>query len=518
MIIATKIQNELKSLSIRYDLIVRNEQQSLQAFVESMALNANTVVRSALLCDDDYFCLAVIPVDHLFDFSGLKSLTQRNLRFSERKNIEALFPDCQSAHLPLCGQVYQVDTYYDASLQRATSVLFAAGNDKCLIRVSNEDFQSLMRSCQNGHISVPPATLVLPASGQAVSNKKDGNRKESNRIAVNSIDFYRFQSLLPEPVSDNRLEDSPIPALSSLVVSIMKAHADSELTLADLKCNLDGNTGLFDKICVIINSPLFRDVLGPFSNSIEDEPEEIAINGCLYSLILGLLLIEQFNIQTDGVLTKPILWHQAILSTALAVRLADEDYRTSVNQSILILSGLVQNIGLLYYGQEQTDRYYLFNSLLELNPGYDLIQLEWLLSPERVAATAGDYTSRIAKAKAKASGQETSVVFEENHAILGAAMIEYWDLPEEVVYAVRYHHDPGYDDSYYHCPNLLLLANCLLLPEDQPSMETCRFSAKLFERIKVTPERCRQLAARFKKKHNELMAELRVRDHSGLKF
>jgi len=149
-------------------------------------------------------------------------------------------------------------------------------------------------------------------------------------------------------------------------------------------------------------------------------------------MALGIALGKSFRIPANGTLGLKAFWKHAVYSAMLVQRLSaavNAVHRPRPGQAYL--AGLLQNIGLLALGQLFPEEFAMLNKAVNKYPDVPLIVLE-----EKVLGVT--------------------------HSEVGSWLMEAWDMPGELLIAVREHHDPEYDDSHATYANLVLVSNRLL--------------------------------------------------------
>jgi len=486
--IALKIAERFHSLKINYDLIVKDKGQSLQQMAKQFAVAETAIARSIVLQHKEYYCLVVVPLGSVIDFTSLKYLSQRDLELVDLSKTNALFPDCDDACTPPTGDLYQLETYYDSSLLEATSIIFEAGSKHCVVRLYNEDFLKLMGGQQHAQIARPSSDLRLLALDDDYSGKGDLS------FRFECIDDYEYQSLLPSSSANAKdLENESCPSQPSYAKDIVQLQMKKDFSFRELREILESKPKLYDTLVTTIGSTLFSG----FVNLNDSDPEKTRISGPMYTLVLGLVILHEFKVNTSSILNTEVIYQHALMSTAFSLRLAAELKESGViSNSILILGGLLQNIGLLYYGQQHPDRYFLLSRLIETNPEQDLTKLEARLNQGQGLASLNEEENK----------SQSNLAY--HHPVIGAALVSDWQMPEEVVHTVRFHHDLEYKLEHFQYPNLLLVANCLLVKERDETSESCRLSKSLFERLRIRPELCMHSAVRFYNECAKISPEL----------
>ena len=72
---------------------------------------------------------------------------------------------------------------------------------------------------------------------------------------------------------------------------------------------------------------------------------------------------------------------------------------------------------------------------------------------------------------------------------IGAWLMRFWDMPEELATALRFQHDPTYDGKYAEYPNLVCLAVSLLRSRGIGSGPQHELPDELFERLGLTRDK-----------------------------
>ncbi|HSX72317.1 MAG TPA: HDOD domain-containing protein, partial [Pseudomonas sp.] len=72
---------------------------------------------------------------------------------------------------------------------------------------------------------------------------------------------------------------------------------------------------------------------------------------------------------------------------------------------------------------------------------------------------------------------------------IGAWLMRFWDMPEELATALRFQHDPDYDGAHAAYPNLVCLAVNLLRSRGIGSGPQHELPDALFERLGISREK-----------------------------
>ena len=152
---------------------------------------------------------------------------------------------------------------------------------------------------------------------------------------------------------------------------------------------------------------------------------------------VGLSIGRSLSMELHGPLGLRAFWRHslrsAVLTQALAKKIASD---RRPNEGVCYLAGLVQDIGFLLLGELYPD---VFSRLNKMVLGYD--------------------SNRLRELEYHFIGL--------SHDMVGSALLKKWNLPEEIIIAVREHNFPDYDGEQAIYAKLLNLANQLLQLVDE---------------------------------------------------
>ena len=79
---------------------------------------------------------------------------------------------------------------------------------------------------------------------------------------------------------------------------------------------------------------------------------------------------------------------------------------------------------------------------------------------------------------------------------IGAWLMRYWDMPDELATALRFQHDPSYDGVYAEYPNLVCLAVRLLRSHGIGSGPVEEIPDALLERLGLSREKANDVTSK----------------------
>jgi len=89
--------------------------------------------------------MCVLPASYHVDLAKLRrELSAQSVALAEEGEIEGLFPDCELGAEPPFGNLYELPTLMDRTLERDDHILFQAGTHEDGIRMSMADYRKLV--------------------------------------------------------------------------------------------------------------------------------------------------------------------------------------------------------------------------------------------------------------------------------------------------------------------------------------------------------------------------------------
>lgn len=107
------------------------------------------LAKSVVLEDDDGFMMAVLSSTRHIRLGQLSRELNRKLRLATEDELPNFFTDCELGAIPPVGPAYGMKTVIDDDLAKRPEVYFEAGDHEMLIRMSQEQFMSMMHSARH---------------------------------------------------------------------------------------------------------------------------------------------------------------------------------------------------------------------------------------------------------------------------------------------------------------------------------------------------------------------------------
>ncbi|HCJ50378.1 MAG TPA: histidine kinase [Gallionella sp.] len=255
-----------------------------------------------------------------------------------------------------------------------------------------------------------------------------------------------------------------LPAMPTIAQKLLSLALDSDEGEAQLLKLIEQDPLISAKIIGLSNSSMFgasRKV-----NSVHDAAMLLGLTR-VKSIALGIATLSAMRTPLEGLFKINELWLHS-LTIALAMRTLSKAMpaRTRPLDDQIFLSGLLHDIG------------YMALSYLD-TAASDALHTRLHAQPERAAQEIEQELLGI------------------THGEIGAQLGRHWDLPEEIIAVMRYHHTPDIEEAAAGQP-LVSLVNFAerLLPDVGVAEHTrLEISAEEWLSLGINPDRAEDLAA-----------------------
>jgi len=103
------------------------------------------VAKPVIVKADDKYVMCVLAAPNKIDFKALKKqLGAKSVTLADEKEIGRLFPDCALGAEPPFGNLHDLPTVMDKSLEADDHIAFQAGSYEQAIRMSMDDYRKLV--------------------------------------------------------------------------------------------------------------------------------------------------------------------------------------------------------------------------------------------------------------------------------------------------------------------------------------------------------------------------------------
>ena len=157
MSIPSRLSSYLDRCGARYEVCAHELSRSSVQTARSAHVPAHQIAKPVVVEDDDGCVMVVLPADRNVLLGPLSRLLDRkHLRLADKSRVEALFPDCEHGAVPALGMAWNIETVVADELEANEIVYVEGGDREHLLRMSHDQFHSLMQAARHGHFCSEP--------------------------------------------------------------------------------------------------------------------------------------------------------------------------------------------------------------------------------------------------------------------------------------------------------------------------------------------------------------------------
>ena len=432
------IRQLLEKLGIAFDEVI-----------ERPGLNPARKVQAVLLHDAVGALMVLFPQSQLLDLNRLAELTGRKLTAVPTERLERMLGKHSLSLLPGLPALTSSPCLYEEGLLREPKLLINSGEPGLLLEVSSEAFKTMLTKASAATFGEPVSNITPNL------DRPDDDRKEITQ-AVQAFTARRIQQRLEETIE--------IPPLAETAQKIIKLRVDPDATIDDITGVVETDPALAAQVVSWAASPYYASP-GKI-RSVEDAIVRVLGFDLVINLALGLALGKTLSLPKDHPQHTTPYWQQSIYTAAVIEGLTRAMPRAQRPEGgLTYLSGLLHNFGYLLLAHVFPPHFSLICRHLEVNPHlcHSYVEQHLLgISREQI----------------------------------GAWLMRYWDMPDELATALRFQHDPHYDGEYAAYPNLVCLAVRLLRSRSIGSGPDEDIPDALLDRVGLTREKANDVVSK----------------------
>ena len=388
---------------------------SYQIHSEQPSLPSAQRLQAVLLDDAVGALLVLFPQSQLLDLARLTELTGRQLTAVKPERLERMLAKHELKVLPGLPPLTSSPCLYDERLLQAPSLYIESGTPGILLQLATDDFKRLLSKASAARFGEPLENIRLNL------DRPDDDRAEITQ-AVQAFTARRIQQRLEETIE--------IPPLPETAQKIIKLRVDPDATIDDITGVVETDPALAAQVVSWAASPYYA-APGKI-RSVEDAIVRVLGFDLVINLALGLALGKTLSLPKDKPQHATPYWQQAIYSAAVIEGLTRAIPRAQRPETgLTYLAGLLHNFGYLVLAHVFPPHFSLICRHLEVNPHLSHSHIE----------------------------QHLLGITREQ---IGAWLMRYWDMPEELASALRFQHDADYSGPHAVYPNLVCLSLHLL--------------------------------------------------------
>ncbi|HRX70070.1 MAG: HDOD domain-containing protein [Candidatus Competibacteraceae bacterium] len=455
------VRTHLDQQGFPYRLVNCPSTETLIQAAAKLGIATRQIARIVLLKDTVGVVMVVLPCSYILDFSILCQSLRRDLEPLYGPETHCFFEQhgCKAGSHPPLPDAFAIPALADISLvaDETQEIYFDGGNGNTLVAMQAADFRELLKSARWGQFAVSTENLDALISQQAFTPQN-----------LTSLTRRYTPAKLQEGIE----AITELPVMPETAKRILKLRNQPGLLATDIIWIVEQDPSLAAQVVHWARSPLHghRGAVDSLHTAIE---QVLGIENTL-NLLLGSCIGQTFRIPVDGPVGLQTFWRHSIYCASLVSELAKLlPESLNVNPHLAYLCGLLHNFGYLVLGHVFPTHFFLFNRFLAVNQNVPLSVVErYVLGVE--------------------------------HWLIGSWLMQSWDMPEEVIAAVRWHHNEDCTQPHAEYSNLVLIANRLLHHVGMSDEPNNRLPALAMFTLGITREQAMEALARVQSSISEL--------------
>lgn len=405
------IEKHLTDLELEYEVIEHEPVSSHAQLAEILKIDSRQLLRCVLLKGESQKFMVVLPSSYLLDFEVLRRLKNDEFDILSGEESDKLFRGCDPSNHPPIPGIASISGIIDEGVFQYTEIFMESGIGGKVLKLSKTAANRLYQDNERLSFGCGPEKLY---SGQ--------NAQQDLSVTVNQFTPIRIKQRIDETFD--------LPAMPDIAQEIMKLRVDPSADAKKLGDIVGKDPSLAAQIISWASSPYYG-YKGTI-DSIETAISRVLGFDLVMNLALGISIGKSLNVPNDGPLGVQAFWRQAIYSASLVEKLCRLiPPKQRPERGLAYLAGLLHNFGHLLLGHLFPPQFYLVNRYVEANPGIRVEDIEHF-------------------------------VIGVTHQEIGAWLMKNWHMPDELIVAVRWHHQEEFWSKHAVYSNLVLLAGRLL--------------------------------------------------------
>ena len=141
-----RVMEFLDQAGVKYETCAHAPVFSAQGLAATEHEHGKYVAKPVIVKADNRYLMCVLPAPSKVDLGQLKGqLDAQSVQLADEDQIAKLFPDCELGAEPPFGNLYELSTVIDKSLEADDHILFQAGTHGKAIRMAMADYRRLVQ-------------------------------------------------------------------------------------------------------------------------------------------------------------------------------------------------------------------------------------------------------------------------------------------------------------------------------------------------------------------------------------
>ncbi len=429
----------LESQNVRFNVTKVDGNGRKLSLVAGMA--APCLVKSMLLQDSRGRVQVLFPADYILDLDAMFRQLGRRFEALEASSIRPLISSQKLSGIPAIPRWQGMPTLVDSSLLKRDKVMLESGHFGHVLELNRDDFRQMIAGAEVGSFTQQAPTLV-----------NDPTLDEKQILtAVSKFTERRIRQRL-----DETLELPPLPETAQRIIRL---RADPHADISDLTNIVEIDPSLAAQVVSWAASPYYS-APGKIK-SVHDAIVRVLGFDMVLNLALGLSLGKTLNMEAMTTRDIDHYWRGAVYTAAVV-----EGLVTSIERphrpgfGMAYLSGLLNNFGQLVLAEIFPPHFLNINRIAVANPHLPAAAIE-----QHLIGVTGNQ--------------------------IAAWLLDNWNMPAEVVTALRQKYNPAYKGDAHEYAKLIYLAHHLLASVGFIDSLNVELPEAMFEDLHLDPSTAR---------------------------
>lgn len=459
MTIPASIEKSLNQQGIAYQL-VEGATRPLHRLRSTSQLPREQIAVMVLLGDSMGCQQVLVPSDTLIDLTRLCEMQGRNLQALPPEDLRRLAKKHGVDSLAALPILNDMSLLVDERLVQQERVYLEVPGSDCCLALSQAEFRKLVQQGKVERFTVPLAQL----------HDSEGDDRAAVTKAVQTFTTLRIKQRL-----EQTLEMPPLPDTAEKIINL---RLNPNAGINDLVKLVERDPSLAAQVVSWAASPYYAAPNGV--NSVRDAIVRVLGFDLVINLALGLALGRALDVPKDGAYGVNAYWVQSVYTAALMDGLAkaiDVNQRPQVG--LCYLSGLLHDYGYLVLAHVFPPYFDVINRHLEANP-----HLNHSFVERHILNITRDQIS--------------------------SQLMACWQMPEEVVTALRWQGNPNHAEKHAKYSKLLFVATQLLRRNGMVYGPAEHITDNLWEELGLTSEKAEAVLQKVQEGEQELQGIART--------
>lgn len=416
------------------------------------------IVKMVLMHDVLGRMQVILPANSMLDVDTLNSRLGRDLVALAPNDLDSLRAKYSLSALPALPGITGLPSVVDSSVLDMDIVYLDSGEEGKLIQLDKQLFTDLLADAREERFSVPIASIN-------VNRSTPDQDLEQIHDAIKKFTYLRIKQRL-----EDTLEVPPLPQTAQRIIHL---RVDPEAGVNELADIVEADPSLSAQV-VSWASSSFYSAPGKIK-SVHDAIMRVLGFDLVMNLSMGLALGKTLQLPKEQPEGYTPYWQQAIwmaTATGALINVIPREHRPGFG--LAYLSGLLHNFGYLVLAHVFPPHFSLICRYIEANPHIDPSYVEHFL---------------------------LGITREQ----VGSTLMSVWNMPEEVIVALRHQKNPSFDGVNSDIANILHIARNLLSERGLSVGPTQSIPDELYERLQLDPDKAKEVMDQLLASQEEIL-------------